>query len=561
MTMLALLFTIMALLTPQQKFERLMMGKLARENLIAFARLTMPVPGHENDVRQSRYNPAEHHYFIAESVTRLVKTMQLRVGHEYPAKKPDFKPVRKMMLQVPFRHGKSELSVRRLVPWLLGKFPDKSGLVITHTDTLAREHGRDVRDVMRGDGYRLCFGSKRCQLREDSQAMDLLKVEGGGQVMFSGRKLGAGVGADWIIIDDMLKSSAEGRSKPVREEAWHAFVSDLKSRLNDESGWILFIGTRRHADDPPGRLTDPRNPHYDEREAAQWEVVRIPALSEGPATDPLGRAKDAPLWPERFSYEFWNAMRTNASITVREDFETQGQCNPVPSQGTFFKKEWWAGVDAAGKPTGKCTLYTPEQLPKRLRYYVASDHAITEDQRNDATVILPFGMDDKRDVWILPDVMWIRYESPEIIEAMLAVMRKYRPLQWAAEREHISKSILPLLRLRQVEERIFGYIEESSAVAHPEIRAWSIRGMMSMGRVHFPSFTTWWQNAEHELLEFPNGAHDDFVSALAHAGMLLDRVLAAEGGGDRKAPQPGTMAHFQAQQARSVTAGNLKGWS
>lgn len=550
-----LLITMATLLTPEQKYLRMRFGELAREDLIAFARLTMPVPGHEADVLKSRYQPAEHHYFIADQVTRLVTTMEARKNGNLKPETRKFRPVRKMMLQVPFRHGKSELSVRRLVPWLLGKFPDKSGLVITHTDTLAREHGRDVRDVMRSDGYRLCFGSKRCRLRDDSQAMDLLKVEGGGQVMFSGRKLGAGVGADWIIIDDMLKSSAEGRSRPVREEAWHAFVSDLKSRLNDETGWILFIGTRRHMDDPPGRLTDPRNPHYDAREAAEWEVVRIPALSEGEDVDPLKRPKDVPLWPERFSFKFWDDMRTNASITVREDFETQGMCNPQPSQGTFFKKVWWTGEDEKGNKVGKCTLYTPDMLPKRLRYYVASDHAITEDQRNDATVILPFGMDEKRDIWVMPDVAWVRYESPDIIEQMLAVMRKYRPLQWAAEREHISKSILPLLRLRQGEERIFGYIEESSAVAHPEIRAWSIRGMMSMGRVHFPSFAPWWSDAQHELLEFPNSAHDDFVSALAHAGMLLDRVLAAEGDNQRNKPAEGTADYYAAIDAKKRASG------
>lgn len=545
--MLALLLTIIAMMTPLQKFERMKMGEYARHDLIAFSRLTMPVPGAEHDVRQSRYLPAEHHYFIAESVASLATKKRFKANG---------KPVRKMMLQVPFRHGKSELSVRRLVPWLLGKYPDKSGLVITHTQTLADAHGRDVRDVMRSAGYRLCFGDRRCRLREDTQAMELLKVEGGGEVRFSGRTLGAGVGADWIIIDDIFKNSKEARSPQERKNAWQLFVSDLKSRMNDQNGWLLFIGTRRHADDPQGRLTDPRNPHYDAREAEEWEVIRIPALSEGEKVDPLGRKKDQALWPERFDFQFWDKMRTSADITVREDFETQGQCNPTPAQGTFFKKEWWVGKEAEWdgniivRKARPGTLYhSPADLPKRLRNYCASDHAVTEEQRNDATVILPFGVDDRFDVWVYPDALWFRYESPDIVEAMLQVMRKYRPLEWAAEREHISKSILPFLKRRQAEERVFGYIEESSAQAHPEVRAWSFRGMLSSGRWHFPSFADWWANAENELLEFPNGAHDDFVSANAHAGMLLHKVIAGSGGAGKAETVAGSMDYFEKLKA------------
>jgi hypothetical protein len=44
---------------------------------------------------------------------------------------------------------------------------------------------------------------------------------------------------------------------------------------------------------------------------------------------------------------------------------------------------------------------------------------------------------------------------------------------------------------------------------------------MQMKTVHFPSFAPWWQNARKELLNFPNGAHDDFVDFLSHIGLGL----------------------------------------
>lgn len=498
---------IAAAMTTSQLEDRALYGKLARQRLIEFARLTMPVPQDHLNPWVSKYQPARHHHLIGDSLEALAR-----------------KDFRRLMLQVPYRHGKTELAVRRFVPWLLGNFPDKSGIVVTHTDSLAWEHGRDVRNCLKSGGYKLAFGhNPMTELRDDSQARDRLQVLGGGAVQFTGRAgLGAGFGADWIIFDDFFKNSEEARSKATRDHAWETYISDCKTRLNDSSGWVLIIGTRRNADDVQGRLIDPRNEHYDAREAARWRVIRLPALSEGAEVDPLQRKQDVALWPEKFPYDFWDEQRTHQSELVREDFQTQGQCNPIPPQGRFFKKDW-------------LVPYRPEDLPKNLRIYVASDHAITEDQRNDATVLLPFGIDQKREIWVLPDVMWFRYESTDIVDAMLAMMRKHRPLRWWAEREHISKSILPFVRRRQLDEGTFGHIEESSAVRHPEIRAWSMRGMMAMKRVHFPVFAPWWEDAKHELLEFPGGAHDDFVSALSHAGMGVDQIIAAEG-----PPKPST---------------------
>lgn len=535
--MILFLLMLATALTDDQVLDRMIMGEVARTHLISFARLTSPAPTAPLDCRQSRYEVAPHLEYTGGKLEQLSRREFLR-----------------LRVDMPYRHGKTELGVRKFVPWLLGNFPYDDGLVITHTGTLADEHGRDVRDVMQGAGYRLVFGhDPATRLRTDSQAMDRLQTEGGGTVMFMGRdRMGGGIGAKWIIIDDLIKNEIEARSPTIRDKAWRTYHSDCLSRLDDDRGWLLLIGTRRHADDPAGRLFDPRNPHYDEREARRFVVVKLPALSLGADVDQLGRKKDEALWPARRSFAFWNSLRTSPDEMVREDFETQAQGNPHPAAGRFFKRHWWTGALPDGRPDGHKTTYASEsELPKRLRIYCASDHAVTEAQRNDATVLLPFGMDEQKHIWILPGAVSFRYESPDIVEAMLAIMRKYQPLRWWAEREHISKSILPFLRLKQLEAGVFGHIEESAAVAHPEIRAWSIRGMLAAGRVHFPSFADWWSEAEAQLVEFPGGPHDDWVSALSHAGMGVDQVLAAEGPGVVTRPEPGTLAWVKQSSKRA----------
>jgi len=50
---------------------------------------------------------------------------------------------------------------------------------------------------------------------------------------------------------------------------------------------------------------------------------------------------------------------------------------------------------------------------------------------------------------------------------------------------------------------------------------------MSQKTVHFQAFAPWWQAARKELLNFPNGAHDDFCDFMGHIGQGLLKQYAA----------------------------------
>jgi hypothetical protein len=49
-------------------------------------------------------------------------------------------------------------------------------------------------------------------------------------------------------------------------------------------------------------------------------------------------------------------------------------------------------------------------------------------------------------------------------------------------------------------------------------RSQSINALMAMGKVRWPGFAPWFQRARREMLLFPNGSHDDFISFIAHLG-------------------------------------------
>jgi hypothetical protein len=78
---------------------------------------------------------------------------------------------------------------------------------------------------------------------------------------------------------------------------------------------------------------------------------------------------------------------------------------------------------------------------------------------------------------------------------------------------------------------------------------------MSMGMVRFPKFAPWWEKAEAEMLAFDTGTHDDFVDALAHVGMGLDRMQPAEGLNINNVPKRGTLAwHTYGQNKQTANA-------
>lgn len=517
--------------------ERYLAGKLAAHDLIAYARLTSPVPSDYLNVRKSRYLPAPHHIYTASWLTEFA----------YRQGRPN------RMLSMPYRHGKTEISVKKLVPWLAGKFPDKSGIVITHTDRLAQDHGRACRDTLRSSPHRLAFPKDECRLRDDSQAMDRLQTGAGGVWMFMGRDtMGGGYGADWIIIDDFFKNMEEAASETIRNKAYKTLVSDCYSRLNEETGGIMLIGTRRHEDDPQGRIINPDNIHFDPAEREKWDVIILPALAV--ENDPLDREIDEPLWPQRFSFDFWNRQRTSQSEVVREDFQVQGQCNPTPTEGKYFKKNWLATYDAG-------------ELPKELRMYAASDHALRDSQENDRHCLLMVGIDASDTIWILPETEWDRSDTLVMSEKMIDLMEKKHPAIWFAAKDQISGSIGPFLQKRMRERRVYQYIKETAETKDLQSsRAISIRNRMAMGMVKFPVFAPWWGKVEKEILTFPNGDHDDFVAALALLGMGLDALTPAERAMTPQTglPKPGTMAWVKNQndqtaaQARAAKA--KKGW-
>lgn len=505
---------------------RLLKSRKAREGLIDFTEFTMPSVADPGDATKSRYDAQYFHRALAAALEEVEAGRLLR-----------------LIITFPPRHGKSELTSRRFPAWLVGRDPYRHVMLATYNQPFAEDYGRQVRAIINSNEFATVF--PEVKLAKGSQAADRLVTEEGGMMAFVGRGgSSTGRGADFLIVDDPLKDRAEANSQATREELWDWYNDTMSTRLMSDTGAIVIIQTRWHEDDLVGRLTDPTNPKYNAEEAETWKIINIPAIAGD--DDALGRKPGEALWPEKFGLPYLESFRRRNPV----GFSALYQQQPTPEDGEFFKTEMLVG-------------YKRDALPKRLRIYASSDHAVGTKQTNDYTCLLIIGMDEESNIYLL-DCWWKREKTDKVVEAMLDLMKKWKPLIWWAERGHISSSIGPFLYKRMREEKVFINIVEQTAIADKMSRAQSIAGRASMGMVRFPINEHWCERARQECLKFPQGRHDDFVDTLAHIGMGLDRInRAAPEVETSSGPRVGTMgwvkASSNAQKAASKIILNLGG--
>lgn len=486
-----------------------------RTSLLTFSQFTMPDPEDPNNIEKSRYEAAEFHRKVAAVLDQFLRG-ELRFS--------DGRLCHQLIFCMPPRHGKTELATKRLVAQYAGNNPDKDIIVAAAGDDLATDFGGDVRAIMHSPSYKQVFPQFR--LRRGGNAKDNIQTEKGGRIIFAGRGGQInGRGAHLLACDDLIKDANEARSQTMRDQIWDwlvkvAFYRRMGLRLT------LLTMTRWHSDDPIGRLTDPDNPHYNAEEAAEWMIIRLPALAE--EDDPLGRAEGEPLWPERYDDAYHRANQRRDPL----GFAALAQQRPTVADGVLFKRE-------------NIRYYEPKDLPEDLRIYCASDHAVATGQRNDYTVMFKVGVDRNNDIYVL-DCFRAKVTSDKAVEAMLAMAGgKQRPLLWWAEKGHISKSIGPFLRKRMLETGTFINLREVTPATDKEQRAQSIAARVAMGKVLFPKFAVWTEKVINEMLAFPNGNNDDAVDALAYIGLGLQSQFAAPNSSAKKAiekPEFGTLA-------------------
>lgn len=463
--------------------------------------------------------------------------------------------------------GKSEVLSRGAPAWLIGRNPRRKMILGAYSGDFAAEFGADVREIITTPVYNEIF--PKVKLRAGSEAKDNLGTTKNGRMSFVGvGGAGTGKAADILFIDDPIKNDEEAQSETYRNRLWDWFNKVALTRCHTNSA-VIIVHTRWQEDDLIGRLCDPEHPERNKKYAGiadRWTYINLPAVvkdptlakalglelevpSDGFVRHSFGAVPMASLWEARKSLEFLAEVKQADERTFGALYMGQ----PTPDDGDYFTRDM-------------LSEYSPSELPQNLRYYAASDHAVSEREKADYTVAGCFGVDDRDHIWIMPDITWARLSTDKIVAEMIRHMQAHKPQLWWIEDELISKSFGPFLKREMIDKKCYSTVLMPKKPSKDKAtRARSIQGRMALNMVHFPRYAPWWSDAKKELLKFPHGAHDDFVDFMSWIGLgLMSEISASKPRVEETPPKVGSLAWIKSsaasreRQLRLVK--NASGW-
>ena len=476
-------------LSPQQAAQELLLRRSARKDFRSWCLLR-------------GWQPAKHHDLI------IAKLQQLVDDFPDPTTKK-FKHKRKVMLLMPPGSAKSTYTSKEFIPWFLGHCPGSCILASSYSKDLINSFGRAGRNIVEQNSNTLGY-----ELEKDTRASDEWETTNGGRYFCAGTGAGiAGHRFDFGLIDDPIGTEEQANSKTHREKLGQWYLNDFTPRAKPDAV-IFIIANRRHEQDLCGQLLNKTEdfPNGLAGDSDEWDVISIPFRAEFD-NDPLGRQKGETLWPEYFNEAFIRAVDGKPAKTRAGLYQQR----PCPETGNFFDSSTFEG-------------YRANELPplNELKIYITSDHAISKKEEANKSCFGVWGVDSKDNLWLLPEIFWRRADASEQVEAMIKLAKKYSPICWYAEKVHITQAIGPFLSKRKRETKVYFNVKEITSKKDKRSRASSIEGRMSMHKVFFPKFASWWDDAEYELLTFDGGKDDDFVDMCGLIGKALNSLSSGE---------------------------------
>lgn len=158
--------------------------------------------------------------------------------------------IKRLIINMPPRHGKSELCSKFFPAWYLINNPDHRIILTSYNADFAKMWGEEVKNIL------IEFGEKfKISISKNTRSKGFFKIEkyGGSMTCVGAGGSLTGRGADLIILDDIIKNNTEANSIKKRESIWEWFLSTCYTRL-EPNGVLLIVMTRWNKDDICGRI-------------------------------------------------------------------------------------------------------------------------------------------------------------------------------------------------------------------------------------------------------------------------------------------------------------------
>ena len=404
----------------------------------------------------------------------------------------------RICVNIPPRHGKSQLVSIFFPAWFLGRNPNKKVMMVSHTTDLAVDFGRKVRNLIATDEYLSIFPTVR--LAADSKSAGRWNTSSGGEYYACGIGSSiAGRGADLLLIDDPhSEQDVINGNFEVFEKAYEWFTFGARTRLMP-GGRVAIIQTRWHMDDLTGRVT--KDMTQNER-SDQYEVVEFPAILDV-VDEKTNKSSQKPLWPEFFDLDA--LLRTKASMPVFQ-WNAQYQQEPTAEEAALIKREWWQ-------------MWQKESPPACEYIIMSLDAAAETHNRADFTALTTWGVFLNEEVnnynIILLNSIKKRMEFPELKDLAMEEYSEWEPDAFIVEKKSAGTALYQ--EMRRMGLPVQEYTPHRGS-GDKLARLNSVTDIVASGLCWVPE-TRWAEEVIEEIAGFPFMSHDDLVDSTVMALM------------------------------------------
>ena len=450
------------LLAELEKLENLKTRQQCREKFMAFVNEVWPT-----------FIGGRHHAKMADAFERVARG-----------------ECKRLIINMPPRHTKSEFASYLLPAWFLGKFPGKKVIQTSHTAELAVGFGRKVRNLVDTDTYHQIFPD--LSLSADSKAAGRWNTSKGGDYFAIG--VGGAVtgkGADLLIIDDphSEQEAALAEINPdIYDKTYEWYTSGPRQRLQP-GGAIVIVMTRWSKRDLTAQVLKAASA----RGGDEWEVIEFPALL------PSGN----PLWPEFWSLKELGALKEELP---NSKWMAQYQQNPTGDQSAIVKREWWQEWE--------------REVPPQCDFILQSwDTAFEKTQRADYSACTTWGVfyhPDNNGIEqaniILLNAFRDRMEFPTLKRTAVEEYKEWEPDSVIIEKKASGAPLIYEMRAMGIPVQEFTPTRGNDKIS----RLNAVSDLFASGRVWAPA-TRWAEEVIDEVASFPGSEHDDYVDSVSMA--------------------------------------------
>jgi predicted phage terminase large subunit-like protein len=444
---------------------------------------------HYGELGERRKSSDDFIHFVKQVWPAFIEGEHHRIMAEAFKQVADGK-LKRLIVNMPPRHTKSEFASYLLPAWFLGQSPDKKVIQTAHTAELAVGFGRKVRNLVGSAGYQGIFPG--LGLQQDSKAAGRWNTSAGGEYFAIG--VGGAVtgkGADLLIIDDP-HSEQEGQSLDpgVFDRVHEWYTSGPRQRLQP-GGAIVIVMTRWHKRDLTGQIL---KSSIQRAGVDEWRVIEFPAILES----------GNPLWPGFWSIEELEKLRAELPVSK---WSAQYQQDPTSEEGAIIKREWWKVWE--------------EERPPPCEFIIQSwDTAFLKSQRADYSACTTWGVfyreDEKTGAKtanvVLLDALKDRMEFPELKKRAFDEWNRWKPDAFIVEAKAAGMPLIFELRAMGIPVQEYTPSRGNDKVA----RVNAVADLFHSGMIWRPA-RRYAEEVVEEFAAFPTGDHDDLVDSSTQA--------------------------------------------